>query len=96
MRKITVARPQVVEMLLAKGRILIDGKDRETVKGGKTVVFEIPDGKHEIQMILESFPKVKTNILPIEESDGDVVFEVKIKESMIFYYETPKATLIRK
>jgi len=82
MRKITLSRPQKIQFPFTKGKILIDGSECETVKAGKTVVFDIPDGFHEIQVTFASLPPTISNILVIEESDGDVSFEVKIKVPM--------------
>jgi hypothetical protein len=79
MRKITVNRPQKIQLPFSKGRILIDGSEREVVKAGKTATFEIPDGNHDIQVIFAAQPPVNSNVLHIEQSDGDMVFEVKIK-----------------
>ena len=79
MRKITVARPQKIQLPFSKGKILIDNKECEIVKAGKTVTFEIPDGDHDIQVIFAAAPPVNSNVLQIAQSDGDIVFEVKIK-----------------
>ena len=78
MRKITVVRPQKIQLLFSKGKILIDNNECETVKAGKTTVFEIPDGGHDIQVVFPAIPPVNSNVLRIEQSDGDTVFEVKI------------------
>ena len=78
MRKITVARPQKMQLPFSKGKILIDDNECEVVKAGKTVTFEIPDGGHSIQMIFPAAPPVNSNVLHIEPSDGDLSFEVKI------------------
>ena len=78
MRKITVARPQKIQLPFSKGKILIDNKECEIVKAGKTVEFEIPDGGHDIQVVFAALPPVNSNVLRIEPSDGDVTFEVKI------------------
>lgn len=77
MRKVTVIRSQKV-LPFSKGKILIDNNECEIVKAGKTVVFEIPDGGHDIQLVFAAVPPVNSNVLRIEESDGDVVFNVKI------------------
>ena len=79
MRKITVIRPQRIRLPFSKGKILIDGNDCEVVKAGKTVVFEISDDSHDIQIIFAGLPPVSSNVLRIEQSDGDMTFEVKIK-----------------
>ena len=78
MRKVTVIRSQLFKLPFTKGRILIDNKECETVKASKTAVFEIPDGEHDIQVIFNAIPPVNSNILRIEQEDGDTVFEVKI------------------
>ena len=78
MRKVTVARPQRIQLPFSKGKILIDDKECETVKAGKTTAFEIPDGGHDIQVVFAAVPPVNSNVLRIEQSDGDVEFEVKI------------------
>ena len=62
-----------------EGKILIDGSECEIVKAGKTATFEIPDGSHDIQVIFGAVPPVNSNVLRIEQSDGDMAFEVKIK-----------------
>ena len=79
MRKITVSRPQKIQLPFSKGKILVNGSERENVKAGKTVVFEIPDGNCDIQVIFAAQPPVSSNIFHIEQSDGDITFEVKIK-----------------
>ena len=78
MRKVTVIRPQKLQLPFSKGKILIDNNECETVKAGKTAEFEIPDGGHDIQVIFDAAPPVNSNLLRIEQSDGDTVFEVKI------------------
>ena len=78
MRKVTVDRPQKVQLLFTKGKILIDNNECEVVKAGKTAVFEIPDGGHDIQVVFAALPPVNSNVLRIEESDGDTAFEIKI------------------
>ena len=78
MRKVTVSRPQKIQLHFFKGKILIDGKECEVVKAGKTVVFEIPDGDHDIQVIFAAVPPVNSNVLLIEQSEGDITLEVKI------------------
>ena len=78
MRKITVVRPQKIQLPFSKGRILIDNNECEIVKAGKTAVFEIPDGEHDIQVVFNAAPPVKSNVLRIEQTDGDTIFEVKI------------------
>ena len=78
MRKVTVIRPQKIQLPFSKGKILIDNNESAIVKAGKTAEFEIPDGGHDIQVIFGAVPPVNSNILRIEESDGDTVFEVKI------------------
>jgi hypothetical protein len=42
------------------------------------VTFEIPDGNHDIQVAFGSLPPVNSNPLPINGSDGDTSFEIKI------------------
>ena len=79
MRKITVSRPQKLQFMFTKGKVLIDGIEREIVKAGKSAVLEIEDGSHRIQVIFASLPAVESNELTINPSDGDVAFEVKIK-----------------
>ena len=79
MRKITLSRPQRLQLPFSKGKILIDGSEGEIVKAGKTVVFEIPDGVHDIQVIFAALPPINSNTLHIEQSDGDMALEVKIK-----------------
>ena len=79
MRKLTVTRPQKIQLPFTKGKILIDRNECEMVKAGKTVVFEIPDGRHDIQVVFAALPPINSNVLYIEESDGDIAFEVKIK-----------------
>ena len=79
MRKITVIRPQRMQFPFIKGKILINAKECEIVKAGKTVVFDVPDGSHDIQVIFASLPPVNSNVLRIGQSDGDMTFEVKIK-----------------
>ena len=78
MRKVTVVRPQKIQLPFSKGKILIDNNECEIVKAGKTVTFEIPDGGHDIQVIFAALPPVNSNVLQIEPSDGDITFEVKI------------------
>ena len=78
MRKVTVSRPQKIQLPFSKGTILIDSKECESVKAGKTVTFEIPDGNHTIHMIFKAAPPVSSNELLIAASDGDTSFEVKI------------------
>ena len=78
MRKVTVVRPQKLQLPFSKGKILIDSIECETVKAGKTAEFEIADGGHDIQVIFAAAPPVNSNILRIEQSDVDTVFEVKI------------------
>ena len=78
MRKITVVRPQRIQLPFSKGKILVDDNEFETVKAGKTTVFEIPDGGHDIQVVFTAVPPVNSNVFRIEQTDGDIVFEVKI------------------
>ncbi|MDL2218240.1 hypothetical protein LJC27_06235 [Christensenellaceae bacterium OttesenSCG-928-M15] len=78
MRKVTVHRPQKMQFPLMKGKILIDGSECAQVKAGKEVAFEIPDGAHGIQVHFASVPPTQSNILPISELDGELIFEVKI------------------
>ena len=78
-RKVTVARPQRIQLPFSKGKILIDDNECEVVKAGKTVVFEISDDSHDIQIIFAGLPPVASNVFHIEQSDGDLTFEVKIK-----------------
>ena len=78
MRKITVERPQKMQLPFSKGKILIDDKECEIVKAGKSATFEVPDGGHAIQVVFAAAPPVNSNVMHIEPSDGDVSFEVKI------------------
>ena len=78
MRKVTVSRPQKIHLPFSKGSIMIDDKEFEVVKAGKTVTFEIPDGNHSIYMAFKALPPVTSNELLIAASDGDTSFEVKI------------------
>ena len=78
MRKVTLARPQKVVFPFSKGKILVDYQEKAIVKAGKTVVFEIPDGRHDIQIIFNDIPPTHSNPVRIEETDGDVSLEVKI------------------
>ena len=78
MRKVTVSRPQKAQLPFSKGKILIDGSEREIVKAGKSVTFEIPDGNHDIQLVFKAVPPVSSNVLRIESTDGDTSFEVNI------------------
>ena len=77
MRKITVSRPQL-HFPFIKGKILIDGSEREIIKARKTVTLEIADGYHDIQITFASIPPTHSNVVPIEPTDGDLTFEVKI------------------
>ena len=79
MRKVSVARPQKMQLPFSKGKILVDDQECETVKAGKTATFEIPDGIHAIQVIFAAAPPENSNVLHIEASDGDLALEVKIK-----------------
>ena len=79
MRKVTVSRPQKAVFAFTKGKILIDGSEREVVKAGKSATFEIPDGNHRIQVVFASIPPTESDLLQINASDGDTGFEVKIK-----------------
>ena len=79
MRKVTVSRPQKAVFALIKGKILIDGSEREIVKAGKSTTFEIPDGNHSIQVVFKGIPPTESNFLHITAPDGDVSLEVKIK-----------------
>ena len=78
MRKVTVIRSQKALLPFNKGKILIDNSECGIVKAGKTTELEIPDGAHDIQVIIAAIPAVNSNILNIEESDGDTVFDIKI------------------
>ena len=78
MRKVTLARPQKAPLPFSKGKILIDNNECEIIKAGKTVVFEIPDGDHDIQVVFSAVPSVPSNVLRIASTDGDLTFEVKI------------------
>ena len=78
MRKVTVKRPQKVKLPFSKGRIMLNGTEREIVKAGKTVTFEIPDGNHDIQVIFAAIPPVNSNALRIDSADGDTTFEIEI------------------
>ena len=86
MRKITVSRPQKIQLPFSKGKILIDGNECEVVKAGKTATLEIPDGSHKIQVVFKAVPPVHSNVLTIE--DGDTAFEVTIKVPMNSNEET--------
>ena len=79
MRKVTVSRPQKAVFAFTKGKIMIDGVERETVKAGKAATFEIPDGNHRIQVVFAGIPPTESDLLQIDASDGDTSFEVKIK-----------------
>jgi len=79
MRKVTVSRPQKVQLTFTKGKILIDGNERGVVKAGKSATFDIPDGNHSIQVVFASLPPTESNFFQIDASDGDTSFEVKIK-----------------
>ena len=78
MRKLTVIRPQRIHFPFTKGKILIDGQEREVVKAGKTVSVEVADGYHDLQVTFASIPPTYSNVVPIEPTDGDLTFEVKI------------------
>ena len=78
MRKVTISRPQKLKLPFSKGKILLDGNECEIVKAGKTTTFEIPDGNHDIQVVLAAVPPVNSNILRIDNSDGDMSLEIKI------------------
>ena len=78
MRKITLSRPQKIPLPFSKGKILIDGCEREIVKAGKTVEFEVSDGHHDIQVIFSAIPPVNSNVIHFEELGGDLAFEVKV------------------
>jgi hypothetical protein len=79
MRKATVSRPQKAVFPFTKGKILIDGSEREIVKAGKSATVEIPDGNHIIHVVFGGIPPTESNSLPINAADGDLSFEVKIK-----------------
>jgi len=79
MRKVTVSRPQKAVFPFIKGKIMIDGSERETVKAGKSATFEIPDGYHSISVVFSGLPPTESNSLQISGSDGESSFEVKIK-----------------
>ena len=79
MKKITVSRPQKIQMPFSKGKILIDGEEREVVKAGKTVTFEVSDEPHEVKVIIAAMPPLESNALYIEQTDGDTALEIKIK-----------------
>jgi len=78
MRKVTLVRPQKMQFLFTKGKVLLDGSECAVVKAGKSVEFEIPDGSHSIQVHFPVLPPISSNTLFIEQTDGDSVFEVKI------------------
>ena len=65
MPKITVNRPEKMKLPFSKGKILIDGNEREVVKAGKAVTFDIPDGSRDIQVVFAAVPPVSSNVLPI-------------------------------
>jgi len=79
MRKVSVNRPQKIKFPFMKGKILINGVECETVKAGKTAVFDVPDGNHDIQVTFPSVPPTASNVLRIDSLDGDTNFEIKIK-----------------
>ena len=94
MRKITLSRPQRILLPFIKGKILIDDNECGTVKAGKTEKFEIADGMHAVQVIFAALPPVNSNVLYIEDSDGDTEFEIKI--TVPFKSEPIYAELIKK
>ena len=79
MRKVTVSRPQRFKLLFSKGKILLDGNECEIVKAGKTAVFEIPDGNHDIQVVFAAVPPVYSDLLRIDSADGDTNIKVEIQ-----------------
>jgi hypothetical protein len=78
MRKVTVSRPQRIQLPFSKGLVLVGGKELAQVKGGGTAAFDIPDGAQDIQVTFKAVPPVQSNILQISESDGNLSLEVKI------------------
>ena len=78
MRKVTVNRPQKIKLPFTKGRVILNGKECEIVKAGKSVTFEVPDGNHELQVIFNAVPVVNSNPVRIDSTDGDTRFEIKI------------------
>ena len=82
MRKVTVSRPQKIQFPFTKGKIIVGDKECAQVKAGKTETFEIPDGRQDIQVKFSSIPPTESNVITIDESDGDLNFEIKIKVSM--------------
>ena len=78
MRKITISRPQKGVLPFSKGKIMIDNVENEIIKAGKTAVVEVPDGHHDLQIVFAALPPVNSNVVYIEETDGDIDFEVKI------------------
>ena len=95
MRKITISRPQKAILPFSKGKIMIDYQETEIIKPGKTVVVEVPDGHHDLQIIFAALPPVNSNVVYIEETDGDINFEVKITVPLNNQIET-FATITRK
>ena len=79
MRKVTIARPQKIQFPFIKGKILIDGKECEVVKAGKTAEIQISDGSHDVQVTFASIPPTNSNPIYIDEADGDLELVVNIK-----------------
>jgi hypothetical protein len=77
MRKVTIARPQKIIYPFIKGIVLFDREEREILKAGKTVVFEIPDGRHDIQILLKALPPTYSNVVFIGEKEGDLSLDVE-------------------
>ena len=78
MRKITLSRPQKVLLPFSKGKIIVNGNECAVVKAGKTVVFEVPDDARDIQVIFAGLPPTNSNVLFINQIEGDISLEVKI------------------
>ena len=79
MSKVTVSRPQKLKLPLIKGKILLNGNEVEIIKAGKTATFEIPDGKHNLQVVFGSVPPTNSDIIYIDSADSNLSFEVNIK-----------------
>jgi len=79
MRKLTVNRPQRIKIPFMKGRILLNGNECATVKAGKNVTIDIPDGNHSVQVTFPAIPPVESDILYITASDGNITCDINIK-----------------
>ena len=94
MRKVTVNRPQKIVFPFTKGKIIVDGTEREIVKAGKSATFEIPDGSHTLQVVFASIPPTESNFEEIGAAEGDTSFEIKIKVP-VGSYESTSAELTK-